>query len=129
MFIHNPHSSALQGGRAVASHSNDISILNINQQVSAVAAGQLNDSGCDTLLIGTPTNFLAYDVENNSDLFYKDVSQRQTTFYELKDQVIRYQRSKIRYVLTLELFHSAKTKLEVFFFFESMNQYHNIKTI
>lgn len=87
MFIHNPHSSALQGGRAVASHSNDISILNINQQVSAVAAGQLNDSGCDTLLIGTPTNFLAYDVENNSDLFYKDVSQRKTTFYELKDQV------------------------------------------
>ena len=26
------------------------------------------------LLVGTPTNFLAYDVENNSDLFYKDVS-------------------------------------------------------
>ena len=42
--------------------------------MSAVAAGQLNSSGCDTLLIGTPTNFLAYDVENNSDLFYKDVS-------------------------------------------------------
>ena len=42
--------------------------------MSAVTAGQLNSSGCDTLLIGTPTNFLAYDVENNSDLFYKDVS-------------------------------------------------------
>lgn len=123
MFIHNPHSGALQGGRAVASHSNDISILNINQQVSAVAAGQLNDSGCDTLLIGTPTNFLAYDVENNSDLFYKDVSQRKTTFYELKDQVAS---------VCLDfgtLFHSAKTKLEVFFYFESLNQYHNIKTI
>lgn len=66
----------MQGGRAIASHDNDISILNINQQVSAVAAGQLNSSGCDTLLIGTPTNFLAYDVENNSDLFYKDVSGR-----------------------------------------------------
>ena len=74
VFIHNPHSGALQGGRAVASHDNDISILNINQQVSAVATGQLNNSGCDTLLVGTPTNFLAYDVENNSDLFYRDVS-------------------------------------------------------
>lgn len=74
VFIHNPHTSSLQGGRAIASHNNDISILNINQQVSAVAAGPLNNSGCDTLLIGTPTNFLAYDVENNSDLFYKDVS-------------------------------------------------------
>lgn len=74
VFIHNPHSSSLQGGRAIASHDNDISILNINQQVSAVATGQLNNSGCDTLLVGTPTNFLAYDVENNSDLFYRDVS-------------------------------------------------------
>ena len=42
--------------------------------MSAVATGQLDSSGCDTLLVGTPTNFLAYDVENNSDLFYKDVS-------------------------------------------------------
>ena len=42
--------------------------------MSAVATGQLNSSGCDTLLVGTPTNFLAYDVENNSDLFYRDVS-------------------------------------------------------
>ncbi|PFX14212.1 Bardet-Biedl syndrome 2 protein homolog [Stylophora pistillata] len=74
VFIHNPHSSALQGGRAIASHDNDISILNINQQVSAVAAGPLNSTGCDTLLVGTPTNFLAYDVENNSDLFYKDIA-------------------------------------------------------
>lgn len=74
VFIHNPHTSALQGGRAIASHNTDISILNINQQVSAVAAGPLNSSGCDTLLVGTPTNFLAYDVENNSDLFYKDIA-------------------------------------------------------
>ncbi|RMX50842.1 hypothetical protein pdam_00003138 [Pocillopora damicornis] len=74
VFIHNPHSGTLQGGRAIASHDTDISILNINQQVSAVAAGPLNTSGCDTLLVGTPTNFLAYDVENNSDLFYKDIA-------------------------------------------------------
>jgi len=49
--------------------------------VSAVATGQLNSSGCDTLLIGTPTNFLAYDVENNSDLFYRDVSSLIRSFH------------------------------------------------
>ena len=27
----------------------------------------------DILAIGTPTTLLAYDVENNSDLFYKEV--------------------------------------------------------
>ena len=83
VFIHNPHTTALRGGRAIASHNNDVSILNINQQVSAVAAGQLDSSGCDTLLVGTPTNFLAYDVENNSDLFYKDVSGFCQCFKEL----------------------------------------------
>ena len=33
-------------------------------------------TGCDTLLVGTPTNFLAYNVEKNSNLCYKDVSDR-----------------------------------------------------
>ena len=27
----------------------------------------------DVLLVGTPTNLLAYDVERNADLFHKDV--------------------------------------------------------
>lgn len=62
------------GGRATVSNDNDISLLNINQQVSAIAVGCLTSTSCDTLLVGTPTNLLAYDVENNSDLFYKDVS-------------------------------------------------------
>jgi len=26
----------------------------------------------DTLVVGTPTNLLAYDVENNTDIFYKE---------------------------------------------------------
>ena len=29
----------------------------------------------DILAIGTPTSLLAYDVENNSDLFYKEVTR------------------------------------------------------
>ena len=55
---------------------NDLSLLNINQAVSSITAGQLNvNSQNDVLVVGTQTNLLAYDVENNSDLFYKDVRQ------------------------------------------------------
>ncbi|KAK3738831.1 hypothetical protein QZH41_011043 [Actinostola sp. cb2023] len=74
VFVHNPHTSSHMGGRTTASHDSDINILNINQQVSSVAVGRLTTTNCDTLLVGTPTNLLAYDVENNSDLFYKDVA-------------------------------------------------------
>ncbi len=54
--------------------SNDLSLLNINQAVSCVSAGQLNTtSNNDIMVVGTQTNLLAYDVNDNSDLFYKDV--------------------------------------------------------
>ena len=75
IFIHNPHTRNIQGGRLQASGDNDVSLLNINQSVSALCAGKLNpDVNNDVLVIGTPTNLIAYDVQNNSDLFYKDVS-------------------------------------------------------
>lgn len=32
-----------------------------------------NSDGRDVLLIGTQSNLTAYDVERNSDLFYRDV--------------------------------------------------------
>lgn len=76
VFIHNPHQRLnLVGGRVeVSQTSSDINLLNINQQVSAICCGSLDDSERDLLFIGTPTNLLAYDVENNSDLFYQDVA-------------------------------------------------------
>ena len=63
-------------GRMVANQSNhDLNILNINQKILCLTAGRLNDAvNRDSLVVGTPTNLLAYDVENNSDLFYKDVA-------------------------------------------------------
>ena len=62
-------------GRMVSNQANmDLSLLNINQQILSLTAGRLNDAvNRDSLVVGTPTNLLAYDVENNSDLFYKDV--------------------------------------------------------
>lgn len=52
-----------------------MSLLNVNQAVNAICAGRLNEEDDkDILLIGTASNILAYHVENNSDIFYKEVS-------------------------------------------------------
>ncbi|XP_071104819.1 BBSome complex member BBS2-like [Haliotis cracherodii] len=74
VLIHSPHTRSQRGmGPIVASSENDISLLNINQQVSSVCAGKLHTSNMnDVLVVGTQTNLIAYDVDNNSDLFYKD---------------------------------------------------------
>ena len=75
MLIHNPHMKGQQGGRLDSTLDTDVNLLSINQQVSSVCAGRLNPSAAnDILAVGTQTNLLAYDVDNNSDLFYKDVS-------------------------------------------------------
>ncbi|KAG0695207.1 Bardet-Biedl syndrome 2 [Chionoecetes opilio] len=75
VFIHNPHQRlGTTGGRMSLSQSSaEVSLLNINQTVSAITAGVLtNARHGDTLVVGTPTNVLAYDVQNNADVFYKD---------------------------------------------------------
>lgn len=59
---------------SLSQSSIEISLLNINQTVSAITAGVLTQARRgDTLVVGTPTNVLAYDVQNNADVFYKDV--------------------------------------------------------
>ncbi|XP_025068476.1 Bardet-Biedl syndrome 2 protein isoform X2 [Alligator sinensis] len=58
-----------------SNQDSDISLLNINQGVSCLTSGVLNPQlGYDCLLVGTQTNLLAYDVYNNSDLFYREIS-------------------------------------------------------
>ncbi|NXN14934.1 BBS2 protein, partial [Indicator maculatus] len=78
VFIHNPHARGQRtsANRMVLStQDSDISLLNINQGITCLASGVLNPQlGYDCLLVGTQTNLLAYDVHNNSDLFYREVS-------------------------------------------------------
>uniref|UniRef100_A0A4X2LEF9 Bardet-Biedl syndrome 2 protein homolog n=1 Tax=Vombatus ursinus TaxID=29139 RepID=A0A4X2LEF9_VOMUR len=78
VFIHNPYarSQHLNTPRLLQSPLDaDVSLLNINQAVSCLTAGILNpELGHDCLLVGTQTNLLAYDVYNNSDLFYREVT-------------------------------------------------------
>ncbi|KAG7333272.1 hypothetical protein KOW79_003407 [Hemibagrus wyckioides] len=78
VFIHNPHT---RGKRQTAhrlsqsTQDSDITLLNINQAVSSLAAGTLgpNTTG-DTLLVGSQTSLLAYDVHDNADIFYREVT-------------------------------------------------------
>ncbi|XP_055796275.1 Bardet-Biedl syndrome 2 protein homolog isoform X1 [Salvelinus fontinalis] len=78
VFIHNPHTRGQRQAAHRLSQSaqdSDISLLNINQAVSCLTAGTLgpNTTG-DTLLVGTQTNLLAYDVHDNADIFYREVT-------------------------------------------------------
>ncbi|RXN18279.1 Bardet-Biedl syndrome 2 [Labeo rohita] len=78
VFIHNPHTRGQRPAAHRLSQStqdSDISLLNINQAVSCLTAGTLgpNTTG-HTLLVGSQTNLLAYDVHDNTDIFYKEVS-------------------------------------------------------
>ena len=52
----------------------DCVFLNIGQHITALAAGCLTPGEKDLLFVGTPNNLLAYDVENNQDVFYKEVA-------------------------------------------------------
>ncbi|XP_038211114.1 Bardet-Biedl syndrome 2 protein-like [Zerene cesonia] len=73
IIIHHPH--GIVGGRAQRSEAHaEVSELNLSQAVIALAAGALRvDCTRDILLIGSPTQILAYDVHDNTDLFFKEV--------------------------------------------------------
>jgi Bardet-Biedl syndrome 2 protein len=81
VLIHNPHQQLGAGGGRMSlnTSSSDVALLNINQSVTALAAGNLSTVSLstgkttDTLVVCTPTNVLAYDVQNNADVFYKEV--------------------------------------------------------
>lgn len=75
VFIHTPHkiSEANRPQSTLTSAGGDVNLLNINQKVSSICAGNLNPSlGYDVLMIGTDTNLVAYDVIQNRDLFYRE---------------------------------------------------------
>eukprot|EP01116_Phalansterium_solitarium_P000261 TRINITY_DN10162_c0_g1_i1.p1 TRINITY_DN10162_c0_g1~~TRINITY_DN10162_c0_g1_i1.p1 ORF type:complete len:808 (+),score=333.31 TRINITY_DN10162_c0_g1_i1:386-2809(+) len=67
VFIHDTH-------RPDAG-SDAVRFLNINQTITAIKAGVLEAAGGSksALFVGTATNLLAYDVDTNADLFYKEM--------------------------------------------------------
>ncbi|KAK7098674.1 BBSome complex member BBS2-like [Littorina saxatilis] len=72
VLIHSPHLKNQDIG-GVTGGLSDINLLNINQQVVSLATGRLDDATeRESLVVGTATNLMAYDVDKNTDLFYKD---------------------------------------------------------
>lgn len=69
VFIHSPNE---KNDSDVGDQN--VRFLKINRKVSALTTGKFEagDTG-DSLVVGTSSSLLAYDVEKNSDIFYKDV--------------------------------------------------------
>lgn len=67
VFLHSPHEQE-------DADKPPIRFLNINRRITAMAAGALKPGlSRELVLVGTPTSLMAYDVEENSDLFFKDI--------------------------------------------------------
>lgn len=69
IIIHSPHTRN-------ENNEHEIRQLSVNRRISALSCGDLenkDDKPRDILLVGTHTNLLAYDVEANHDIFYKEV--------------------------------------------------------
>ena len=67
VFIHCPYENNKDS-------TEQVRFLNTNKRITALAAGAMNpEADRECLLVGTQTNLLAYDVEKNTDIFYKDV--------------------------------------------------------
>lgn len=67
ILIHSPHNRAENA-------QNEIMFLNINRKITSVVAGALSPNlGHDVLMTGTQTALMVYDVEENADLFFKEV--------------------------------------------------------
>lgn len=78
VLIHNPHRAELFAASSdSSSRASDVQTLAVNRKVTALSSGCFSASASsasadrDLLLVGTETNLMAYDVDRNSDLFYK----------------------------------------------------------
>ncbi|DBA02908.1 TPA: hypothetical protein N0F65_005935 [Lagenidium giganteum] len=68
VFLHSPNE------RNDTESDQNIRYLNINRKISALSVGKFQETDAgDTLMVGTQSSLLAYNVEKNSDIFYKDV--------------------------------------------------------
>jgi Bardet-Biedl syndrome 2 protein len=81
VLVHSPHSRTFEGG-AGADDEVKTRFLNFNRALTALSSGAINpaltadddeSAPRDVLLVGMQMTLLAYDVEMNSDIFYKDV--------------------------------------------------------
>lgn len=71
VFIHSPNE---RNDGSLEDSEQNVRFLKINRKISALCTGKfLGADAGDTLVVGTQASLLAYNVEKNSDIFYKDV--------------------------------------------------------
>ncbi|XP_058788699.1 Bardet-Biedl syndrome 2 protein homolog [Phymastichus coffea] len=80
VLVHSPHRDAAAnpsqsfGEETRLSWVGELAELQIGRQVTALCTGRLGEDERDVLLVGTATHVLAYHVEDNADLFYKELA-------------------------------------------------------
>nr|CAD7463264.1 unnamed protein product [Timema tahoe] len=79
VVIHSPHHhNGLLGrvGFGSTQSTQELSTLNMSQSVTALCAGVLDPStDKDMLVVGTATSLLAYNVDTNMELFYRELER------------------------------------------------------
>lgn len=78
VILHNPYKklNATNNRLSWTEASSDIAMLNFNQEIRAIETGCLSkDDVKEILVIGSPTQLLAYHVDNNHDIFYKEIME------------------------------------------------------
>ncbi|XP_020285539.1 Bardet-Biedl syndrome 2 protein homolog [Pseudomyrmex gracilis] len=80
ILVHSPHrqpqidfSDHKQSSKRLL-WSGELAELQIGTEVKSLCTGRLGEDERDTLLIGTISHVLAYHVEDNADVFYKEMS-------------------------------------------------------
>ncbi|CAD7950967.1 unnamed protein product [Amoebophrya sp. A25] len=68
VLIHQPQAGQKPG--------DDVQFLNINKKITDIAVGALSEKNVDRdiIMVGTPSNVMAYDIEENAELFVKEIS-------------------------------------------------------
>jgi len=69
VFVHSPHEGHFEGNVG-----NEIKFLNLNKNICAITSGVFNPNDPrEILVVASQNTLIAYDVEKNSDLFYKEI--------------------------------------------------------
>ncbi|CAD7945052.1 unnamed protein product [Amoebophrya sp. A120] len=68
--------AATSAGKVLIHSPANQQYLNINKKITDIAVGPLAEKNPDrdVILVGTPANVMAYDIEDNSELFMKEVT-------------------------------------------------------
>ncbi|XP_076294801.1 BBSome complex member BBS2 [Lasioglossum baleicum] len=80
ILVHSPHRQPQVNSRdheqfdRKLSWSGELADLQIGTEITALCTGRLTDEDRDVLLIGTASHVLAFHVEDNSDIFYTEMT-------------------------------------------------------